>query len=418
MKESYGMDRSVFLELTEKIINSKGFGRSTTYANLLRFLVHCSLDEDVPKETIIAAEVFGKPDFDPSESTLIRVYVYKLREKLRKYYATEGSADPYRLRIPKGSYGIVFEKTNQASGVFRLLQKRSLRTGLVAGLIVSLFLLAWFQIGQGRDRSLRESAWSDVFSNGFPTAVFLGDLFIYLEEDSVTGLSRTIRDPDINSRADFEAFRMHDSREGVTTGELSYGLLVRGSLQWIKDLTRMFDAAGHFFSIRTISRFNPKELQDQNFVVVGMIKTLGLFKDYFTYSNFAYDELGEALILKGREAGERQVFSPTGDPDGYHTDYGFMAKFPGPNQNTVYLFCGLWDTGATQSLKNFTDSSLRLSIEKEIAARLGEVPAYFEVLFEVSGIDRTELSTKLIRVFPLEEQASFWADPDNEMLNP
>ncbi|NHE57169.1 hypothetical protein [Cyclobacterium plantarum] len=411
------MEKAVFLELTEKIIKSKGFGRSTTYANLLRFLVRSSLDEDAPKETIIAAEVFGKPDFDPSESTLIRVYVYKLREKLRNYYAGEGSGDPYRLRIPKGSYGIVFEKAKHQSGILRLLQQKTVRLGLMGGTLACLLLLAWFQLGRGEDGSLRESIWSDLVSNGFPTAVFLGDLFIYLEEDSLAGMSRTIRDPDINGLSDFASFRKDDHREGVQTTALSYGLLVRGSLQWIKDLTRLFDAAGHFFSIRTISRFNPKELQDQNFVVVGMIKTLGLFTDYFNYSRFAYDEAGEALILEKGDAAERQVFTPTGDPDGYHTDYGFMAKFPGPNQNTVYLFCGLWDTGATQSLKNFTDTSLRQAIESEIAGQLGEVPRYFEVLFEVSGIDRTELSTKLIHVFPLEEPATFWVDPGGDTLN-
>lgn len=214
---------------------------------MLRFLVRSSLDEDAPKETIIAAEVFGKPDFDPSESTLIRVYVYKLREKLRKYYATEGSSDPYRLRIPKGSYGIVFEKAKYQSGLMRLVRKKAVRIGLIGGTIGCLLLLAWFQLGQGKDRSLRESAWSDLVRNGFPTAVFLGDLFIYVEEDSLAGMSRTIRDPDINSRPEFESFRSRDKREGVSTGALSYGLLVRGSLQWIKDLTRLFDAAGHFF---------------------------------------------------------------------------------------------------------------------------------------------------------------------------
>lgn len=411
------MEKAVFLELTEKIIKSKGFGRSTTYANLLRFLVRCSLDEDAPKETIIAAEVFGKPDFDPSESTLIRVYVYKLREKLRNYYATEGSGDPYRLRIPKGSYGIVFEKAKHQTRLLRLVQKKAVRIGLIGGILTSLLLLAWFQLGRGEDGSLRESTWSDLVNNGFPTAVFLGDLFIYLEEDSLAGMSRTIRDPDINGLSDFAFFRKDDRREGVQTTALSYGLLIRGSLQWIKDLTRLFDGAGHFFSIRTISRFNPKELQDQNFVVVGMLKTLGMFKDYFKYSHFAFDEEGEALILKGEDGAERLVFSPTGDPNGYHTDYGFMAKFPGPNQNTVYLFGGLWDTGATQSLKNFTDAALRQSIEAEIAKRLGEVPPYFEVLFEVSGIDRTELSTQLIHVFPLEEPASFWVDPGGDILN-
>ncbi|WP_154856718.1 hypothetical protein [Cyclobacterium xiamenense] len=411
------MEKAVFLELTEKIIKSKGFGRSTTYANLLRFLVRCSLEEDAPKETVIAAEVFGKPDFDPSESTLIRVYAYKLREKLGNYYANEGSNDPFRMSMPKGSYGIVFEKRKRQLAIFQWAEKKWIRIPLILGISCLLLLLAWFQIGRQSRNLLHATIWSDLVTNGYPTSVFLGDLFIYLEQDSLNGMDRTIRDPHINSFSEFESFRNSDKREGVFTAPISYGLLIRGSLQWIKDLTRMFDASGHFFSIRTISRFNPKELQDQNFVVVGMIKTLGLFRDYFNYSHFAYDEAGEALILEREGIAERHVFSPTGDPDGYHTDYGFMAKFPGPNQNTVYLFCGLWDTGATQSLKNFTDTSLRQAIKSEIAGQLGEVPPYFEVLFEVSGIDRTELSTKLIHVFPLDEPATFWVDPGGDILN-
>ncbi|MBD3630540.1 hypothetical protein [Cyclobacterium sp.] len=411
------MDKAEILELTEKIIQSKDFGRSTTYANLLRFLVRCSLDEDVPKETVIAAEVFGRPDFDPSESTLIRVYAYKLREKLGNYYANEGSNDPFLMSMPKGSYGIVLEKRRRNLAIFQWVEKKWIRIPLILGTTILCLLLAWFQLGQKNRNLLHDTVWSDLVTNGYPTSVFLGDLFIYLEQDSINGMDRTIRDPQVNSFSEFETFRNSDKREGVFTAPISYGLLIRGSLQWIKDLTRLFDAAGHFFSIRTISRFNPKELQDQNFVVVGMIKTLGLFRDYFNYSRFAYDEAGEALILEKGDAAEGQVFSPSGDPDGYHTDYGFMAKFPGPNQNTVYLFCGLWDTGATQSLKNFTDTSLRQSIESEIAGQLGEVPAYFEVLFEVSGIDRTELSTKLIHVFPLQEPATFWVDPGGDILN-
>ena len=47
----------------DKIIGSKSFGNSTTYANLLRYLFRCTIEKNVPKETTIAAEIFGKKRF-------------------------------------------------------------------------------------------------------------------------------------------------------------------------------------------------------------------------------------------------------------------------------------------------------------------------------------------------------------------
>ena len=74
------MENQKYLQHVEKIIESKSFGRSDTYGNLLRYLVRCTLENDVPKETTIASEIFGKSSFDPSQCTLIRVYAYNLRK--------------------------------------------------------------------------------------------------------------------------------------------------------------------------------------------------------------------------------------------------------------------------------------------------------------------------------------------------
>jgi len=75
-----------------------------------------------------------------------------------------------------------------------------------------------------------------------------------------------------------------------------------------------------------------------------------------------------------------------------------MLKFQGPNNNHIYIFAGIWDTGATQSLKNFTDSKLLLKLEDQIKTKFGKVPKNFEVLFEVNGIDRMELSSKILHL--------------------
>jgi hypothetical protein len=62
------------------------------------------------KEYQIATEVYGRhADFDPQSDSTIRVQAGRLRLKLAEYYATEGANDPIVVKIPKGSYHLVFE---------------------------------------------------------------------------------------------------------------------------------------------------------------------------------------------------------------------------------------------------------------------------------------------------------------------
>jgi len=78
----------------------------------LQYLAKQALDHpDAPlKEYQIATEVYGrKSDFDPQSDSTIRVQAGRLRLKLAEYYATEGANDPIVVKIPKGSYHLVFE---------------------------------------------------------------------------------------------------------------------------------------------------------------------------------------------------------------------------------------------------------------------------------------------------------------------
>jgi TolB-like protein len=57
------------------------------------------------KEYSLGTEVFlRKESFDPRSDTIVRVQVHRLRTKLEGYYKTEGTHDPIRFEIPKGSY--------------------------------------------------------------------------------------------------------------------------------------------------------------------------------------------------------------------------------------------------------------------------------------------------------------------------
>lgn len=74
---------------------------------LLDFLVASTLRGEAAhlKETTIGVAVFGRnPDYDPKVDTIVRSQAWRLRSKLRKYYASEGANDHIVIDIPIGHY--------------------------------------------------------------------------------------------------------------------------------------------------------------------------------------------------------------------------------------------------------------------------------------------------------------------------
>ncbi len=101
-----------FYQQIDHIIKSHSLRGSESLCKLLQYLAKQSLDHpDAPlKEYQIATEVYGRhADFDPQSDSTIRVQAGRLRLKLAEYYATEGASDPIVVKIPKGSYHLVFE---------------------------------------------------------------------------------------------------------------------------------------------------------------------------------------------------------------------------------------------------------------------------------------------------------------------
>lgn len=102
-------------DLVQKIVASKTFQSAPTLQQLFRFLATRALEApaDEIKEYTIGVEALGrKPDFDPKTDPIVRVQVYRLRQKLREYYELEGGHESILVEIPKGHYLPKFELTN------------------------------------------------------------------------------------------------------------------------------------------------------------------------------------------------------------------------------------------------------------------------------------------------------------------
>ncbi len=99
-----------------KILSSSAFARSERLARFLNFTVEQTLSgrgENL-KEFVIGVEVFDKDEkYDPRMDPIVRVEARRLREKLRKYYETEGLDDPLYIDFPTGAY-VPLVKTHEA----------------------------------------------------------------------------------------------------------------------------------------------------------------------------------------------------------------------------------------------------------------------------------------------------------------
>jgi TolB-like protein/tetratricopeptide (TPR) repeat protein len=95
------------LRALHKVLSSDLFVNSIRLSQFLRFAVEQKINghEESLKEYTIGTEAYGrKPDFDPSQDTIIRTEARRLRRKLKEYYESAGKSDEIVIFIRSGSY--------------------------------------------------------------------------------------------------------------------------------------------------------------------------------------------------------------------------------------------------------------------------------------------------------------------------
>jgi len=95
------------------VLESKGFVRAPTLANLLSYLCEKLFagESNQIKEYSIAVEAFRRGDsFDQDSDSIVRVEANRLRRRLAEYYQGEGARNPLQITIPVGQYVPRFER--------------------------------------------------------------------------------------------------------------------------------------------------------------------------------------------------------------------------------------------------------------------------------------------------------------------
>ena len=105
------IDANAAREALERVLASDEFSRSERLSSFLSYVCTSTLEQNGTRltEQHIGTQVFGRPEhYLPVEDTIVRTTAGLLRKRLAKYYETEGSADPVRIAIPRGSYVPIF----------------------------------------------------------------------------------------------------------------------------------------------------------------------------------------------------------------------------------------------------------------------------------------------------------------------
>ena len=397
-------------EQARKIVGSGALGRSRSYIRLLEYLVECSRRDRRPKEMEIAIEVFRKgSEFDPNQDAFVRVYVHNLRQKLDKFYAAQPPGKGVRLAIPKGEYRLALVP------ILETVEERPARAvppvwavAVAVLLAVNLIVVVgsrYMSTSPGSaDEVARSGPWAELLNDDLPLLVVVGDYFIFAELDEFGGISRLVREFDVNSSDDLDNLFVSDPGLLADYLDLDLTYLPQGSASALSELLRVVYAADKPVQISTMTEMRVADLKSHHILYVGYISALGTLMDFvFSASELrvgaSFDE------LENLRTGESYT-SGAGIPGASnYEDYGLVSTFPGPDGNQFLVVAGTRDSGlmhAAQAISTLADID---AIENALVGEQGpgpETPPAFEALYEVTGFDRMNLDAMLIYASPLD----------------
>ncbi len=399
----------------DNIIKSHSLRGSDSLCKLLQYLAKQSLDHpDAPlKEYQIATEVYGRPpDFDPQSDSTIRVQAGRLRLKLAEYYAGEGAADPILVKIPKGSYHLIFEERpvepHAPQGVplheapSALIETvpahwRAFAVLLMISLMVSLIVLG----GLLWDRKRPEAAMAapSAARSASPLAAFWRPFTSGVEEPWV-----------IFSNAAFvgrpeTGMRYYDSRQDSKSAVYDHYTGV-GEVLAIHALDDAFGTLGRRILVKRGSLFTLDDVKNNNLIFVGSPSENLSLLDIPGTQEFVFQRVvsgprqGDlSIVNKHPKPGEASSYlaSPSHAP--LTEDYSVVGLVPGIGSGLYVMILAGTTTFGTQGAVEFVcrQESVETLLHEMPGSSAGPIRP-FEALVRVKIARGVPVGTELISV--------------------
>lgn len=392
------------LHVLNTLLKSKAFSKSTTSNILLKYLIESSIDNKNLNATDIGLELFGSQyEYDKSEAT-VRVNIYHLRNKLKKYFEGEGLEDQITIEIKTGQYGVSFYRKEKPKPKYSMKQK----------ILVSALTLALLIIGSYSFLKLtyKDPVWNSLFKNDKETTLYLYDIFGYYGPTLFNKIGWH-RDYEINSPADFykEVEKHPKLMKDYSPGRNIYVNFL--SAFSVNDLSKHFHKYNKEFKIHKFHNLSLQQLKEQNSVYLGPLRGNNAFVDFlnlkskhvklvdrhqridsshvefFDGQNAEYNE-GRNIEYKHLEKGIDTIIKLKSN--GNEFEHVLVAKLNGDNNTSNLLFFSNHGFGATATIEYFTNTDSIKSFNNKYLKNADE----FVALFYVSGKERTSMNVKQI----------------------
>jgi hypothetical protein len=411
------LDSEQLAARADRIRASGLLGRSGQLSRLFDYLVECSVQGKSPKEIDIAVEALGRgAEFDVTQDAVVRVYVHKLRRRLEEFYGGPGSEESERIVIARGEYRLSLEP-NEAAIAKPLVAapvehptsiKKWLIGALAVSLIVNMVLLGLARFRQqpvdaAVARVRANPIWAPILGDDLPIVIVVGDYYIFGETDESMNVKRMIREFEINSHRELEQYTQDHPEVADRYMDLGLTYLPTSVAPALRELMPVLASAGKRVRVVLASEMTPDLLTRADIIYVGYLSGMGMLRRLiFAGSQFAIGDTYDELI--DRKTGHHYVSQSSslwrGDPS--YRDYGYFSTFAGSNGNRVVVVAGTRDVALANTAEAIThpESMQRL-------AGQSSTHRDFEALYEVYGMEGTNVDSKLLTTAPLNT-AAIW----------
>lgn len=370
-----------------QIAGSSTFQNSPASTALLRYLVKESITGTHLKEGIIEMEFYGSAQGSDESNPRVRVNMYHLRKRLKKYYENEGQSDRWRLTIEKGQYNVRFETQEQKRPE---ISRQTITIALLSSVILIVGILLVLQL-LPRNKPL---LWKAYLNNGYPTTLYIGDAYGMLG-NTPTGELGWIRNFRINNHQDFYEMidRNPELKEVLEPANFSY-INSMGAFA-ARDLSGLFSCFSETFDIRLASSTSIADIKEGNAVCIGRIPNDDNFIYSFNNANLYCELEGYWLKVRGHpELPDTSIHLHTGANEPF--DLALVSRIAGPRETEQFIFLSNHEIGIMATVEYFTDTDAL----KEFTKKHLDGASHFTAVYRVYGKDRVNVDFEEVLVVP------------------
>ncbi|MDC0584358.1 hypothetical protein OAO55_01370 [Bacteroidales bacterium] len=381
-------DKEKVEKALNKICSNKLFKRTKTNELLLRFLVEQAFLGNDVKEQVIGLELFNGECVTEQNDSKIRVSVYHLRKKLEAYYADDGKEEEIIFEVAKGQYNLTFKDKRDINNS----DKKGLtitinipKKYLPIGGGVFLLLIGIFLFQSVEQQQLY--CWDNFLSSKPENICVISDHYVVGNNNKPPAYSLY---NSIKSDEDLIEYIKQNPDEQLRLSKFT--LFSKMAPFAVQNLMTLFGKYQKSFHIRIESEVRFEDYKDNNVLFVGQAKNMMASKYFYLKDSKKFKYIEPIYIHL--ENGIEKKYTPNLADGTINNEYALVSFVPLENMGEALFFTSEHDIGVLATVKYFTN----LDWLEEFYTNIPQGAKYFNALFEVEGIDRNDVSCKLIAI--------------------